>query len=1524
MKKQLLLLLLAMLGWGAAHAQIPDGSVAPDFNATDLDGNSYNLYSMLDSGYTVYLDFSATWCGPCWSYHNSGALKDLYDDYGPQGTNEVRVFFLEGDAATNLSCLYGPAGCNGGTQGNWVAGTPYPIIHQQGPTIANSYQINYFPTVFCVCPYSRKVYEAGTLPASALYSFKDDVCAPPPLIVSLNSATSVRCFGTNTGALDIQPEGGAPPYTYAWSNGATTQDLNNIPAGSYSVTVSGLQGTQGVLEDLEVEGPAEPLELMVENSTPMGCNGIMATATVAANGGWNANYSYNWQNGQFGETGYNLGVGNHVVSVTDDNNCKVSLTINVAPAVNPTAVVATPGTITCAQPSIQLNGSGSSSGDNIEYTWLPGVGGNIVSGGNTTMPIVDAPSAYTIQVKDIVTGCISFASKTVAANIDPPTADAGPAQAISCAAPETTLQGSGSSGSNFTYLWTATAGGNIVSGGNTLTPLVNAAGTYTLQVTNGTNGCTSSAATSVTGTPAPTLATTSGALNCIVSNLTLATTTNAASPTFVWTGPNGFSSTEQSPTVNLSGSYNVVVTDSITTCTSTATANVTSNISAPGASAMGNTLTCVVNSVMISGTTPDTNAIFAWTGPNNFMSSLQNPTVDTAGTYNLVVTDTLNGCTSTAAAIVTMNNTPPTASAATPGNLNCSVLQMQLNGTGSSQGANFTYAWTATNGGNIVSGENSQTPLVNAAGTYAILVTNTTNGCTQTASTNVALSPNVLASIESQSNVLCNGAANGAATAIGTGGNGSFTYLWSNDATTASITGLSVGTYVVVVTDAENCSASVSVAITQPGVLSANASSTGQTAFGENDGTATANPSGGTAAYTYLWGNGSTDQKISDLAPGNYNVVVTDANGCTAVQTVTVNSFNCFLSATISGSNIACNGANNGSAAVLVSGGADPFTFVWSNGETSQSVSNLNAGSYTVEILDGNSCPAVFSIQITEPALLDANIAATAESATGANDGSATASPTGGTGTYTFAWSNGETTQTIQDLVPGTYTVLVTDENGCTSEQSIEVSSFLCAISAQNSIVNVTCAGAANGSITVSLQGGEAPFNFNWSNGGSTATINNLTGGTYTVEVSDANGCAFSTSAEVVEPLPLSAVELETQHPLCPNDASGSATASISGGTEPYTFLWSNGASGNILSNAAAGNYTVQATDANGCQSSAAVSLVATDNQAPTVSAQNATLALNANGMVSVSLANLNAQFSDNCGIATTSISPQSFDCSKIGQQTVTLTVTDLSGNTATATATVNVVDNSVPVLTCPEDILTCSYDNVVLYGSPVAEDNCLLAGNGQWLVDGPASGSVFPEGTTVISYTYTDASGNAGSCEFKVIVTEAVEFTNVNVNNDVNNQQVGSIDVTVDGGTGPYQYEWTDESGNVLSNTEDVTGLGSGTYQVQVTDANGCVYVQEDIKLENTVSAKEPAWLTGVSIQPNPANGFTDVVFGLPVSTTLELSLVDATGRVLFTDISEQESVVRIDCSNLPGGVYLLRFRTGQAFGVRKLVVNR
>ena len=161
--KKITFLILLLLSFSQGNAQIADGSVAPDFTVTDINGNVHTLSTYLNAGKTVIMDVSATWCGPCWSYHNTHALEDIYNSYGVNGSNEVVVLFVEGDASTTLANLNG----TGNTQGNWVAGTPYPIIDDA--SISSLYQIAYFPTVFRICP-NGLVYEIGALSASGIKS----------------------------------------------------------------------------------------------------------------------------------------------------------------------------------------------------------------------------------------------------------------------------------------------------------------------------------------------------------------------------------------------------------------------------------------------------------------------------------------------------------------------------------------------------------------------------------------------------------------------------------------------------------------------------------------------------------------------------------------------------------------------------------------------------------------------------------------------------------------------------------------------------------------------------------------------------------------------------------------------------------------------------------------------------------------------------------------------------------------------------------------------------------------------------------------------------------------------------------------------------------------------------------------------------------------------------------------------------------------------------------------------------------
>ena len=224
------------------------------------------------------------------------------------------------------------------------------------------------------------------------------------------------------------------------------------------------------------------------------------------------------------------------------------------------------------------------------------------------------------------------------------------------------------------------------------------------------------------------------------------------------------------------------------------------------------------------------------------------------------------------------------------------------------------------------------------------------------------------------------------------------------------------------------------------------------TTCGNATGSATATPTGGVGPYTYLWSNSGTTATVNNLAAGTYTVTVTDANSCTQVSTVIINNSNGPSTSNTSVTNVSCNGAANGSITITPSGGTSPYTYMWSNSATTATVTGLAGGVYTVTVSDATLCTAIASVTITEPSALATNATASNESCQSCSDGSATATPTGGTSPYTYAWSNGGTTQTINFLAPGTYTVTVTDANGCTQNQTVTVAPFIVGI---NDVVDI-------------------------------------------------------------------------------------------------------------------------------------------------------------------------------------------------------------------------------------------------------------------------------------------------------------------------------------------------------------------------------------------------------------------------------------------------------------------------------------
>ena len=307
-------------------------------------------------------------------------------------------------------------------------------------------------------------------------------------------------------------------------------------------------------------------------------------------------------------------------------------------------------------------------------------------------------------------------------------------------------------------------------------------------------------------------------------------------------------------------------------------------------------------------------------------------------------------------------------------------------------------------------------------------------------------------------------------------------------------------------------------------------------------------------------------------------------------------------------SDVSCNGGDDGSVSLGIIGGTAPYTLVGYIGANNvllgqhipyaTIVTGLSAGSHTFLAVDANLCPVVAHTTVDEPTLLIADVVTSTDvSCNGGSDGTATVYATGGTTPYGYAWSNGQTTVTATGLSAGTHSVTVTDANGCQESEEVMIGEPDVLSLTENFTINVSCYGGSDGYIYMQTNGGTAPYNYNW--GGpvpqpiaNAEDAQNIAAGTYSVTVTDANGCTDSVEGIVItEPTELTVTIGNVNNADCAGNETGSATATAAGGTGSYTYAWSNGDITATASALHAGGYSVTATDANGCTAQASVSI---------------------------------------------------------------------------------------------------------------------------------------------------------------------------------------------------------------------------------------------------------------------------------------------------------------------------------------------
>uniref|UniRef100_UPI0035939800 T9SS type B sorting domain-containing protein n=1 Tax=Aquiflexum sp. TaxID=1872584 RepID=UPI0035939800 len=351
-----------------------------------------------------------------------------------------------------------------------------------------------------------------------------------------------------------------------------------------------------------------------------------------------------------------------------------------------------------------------------------------------------------------------------------------------------------------------------------------------------------------------------------------------------------------------------------------------------------------------------------------------------------------------------------------------------------------------------------------------------------------------------------------------------------------------------------------------------------------NDGRIKLNISGGKGAYTIQWSNGMTGSEITGLRAGVYTLFVIDENSCFESIAYTVTEPAEALTVTGQSSVELCLFTDVLELVINVTGGTAPYTYAWSNGATTKDLLNIAPGSYTVVVTDAKGCVTEGTYTVpppTSPLLVE--LTGKFGICTDGERGEVNATVSGGVGPYRFQWSNGATTSSITNLLPGNYSLTVTDRNGCTVTEDFEIAPPLNLRISLLNITSVSCFGGNNGSINIAINGGRAPFKINWSHGLQDQTFaSGLVAGVYSVTVEDALGCVTSAAYNIQEPEILN-MRGTVEDSKCAGDNRGIISLNVFGGTAPYTYRWSNGANNRVLRNLGPGTYSVVVTDRAGC-----------------------------------------------------------------------------------------------------------------------------------------------------------------------------------------------------------------------------------------------------------------------------------------------------------------------------------------------------
>ncbi|MEQ8325077.1 MAG: gliding motility-associated C-terminal domain-containing protein [Vicingaceae bacterium] len=1224
------------------------------------------------------------------------------------------------------------------------------------------------------------------------------VLAYDTLKLNIN-AYATTCASSCDGIASASVTGGLAPYDYFWSNGMSADSITNLCPGSYELTVTDALGCS-VSKMVNVIGAISPvLGLTVYHS---GCNLNNGGAKLNITGG-SAPYAVRWQNGTTTDSIFGLSSGIYSVDVWDSQGCMTSDTFFITDLTGPTVSTAVTNESCAATCDGKIVASASGTGP-FAYQWTPSFFSN------PTLNSVNGlcPGSYYLSVTD-GNGCRSISEQVVSPGKDlsvefdlsPPSCngacDAGIIANVLGGLPP------------YSYQWSTSS---VQKGISNV-----CAGTYTLTVIDA-NACSISRSVEI-GDAEPI------SVSLITSNLSCYDQCDGSITSIVQGGGGKYtytwSTTANSEDISnlCEGSYWLQVADE-NACVASDTISIANGIpidatfsTTPAGCGQCN------GSINVSSS-----------GGNGIPYSLLWSTGDTtnvisdlaAGIYSVEISDN-QGC-SQEFKIGLSNSAGPVISDTAVGE----SCFNSCDGVGSvnvisSQGP-YSVLWNDPAMQKTDSAKNLCPSI------YFYSVTDST-GCVTYDSVSVSASDELAISY-ALLQPTCQGSNDGSITANVTGNQGPVSFLWSTSDTTSVIDTIGAGTYWVLVNDSSGCSKTDTIELNEPAQLAVAFGVTLPSCFNSCDAMVSVQVTGGTAPYTYAWndpGNQSSPVAFG-LCPGYALVTVTDAKNCSFTDSVLVTAPSAIALTPIL-TNPSCLNGDNGNISVSASGGQAPFQFSWSNGFKGNSISGLEAGSYTVTAIDANQCVYQGTYILNNPGNpININFNRTLPTCNSGN-GSIAAVVTGGSGNYSFIWNTvpSQTTSTATGLWAGIYAITVTDNiSGCIREETVFLNNTGGPV-LTSSVVNDPCPNACQGQATVHT--GTGNFSYLWDDKSSQtdSTAFTLCPGVYIVRVTNnTTGCiSFDTVTVGVDTFRVDV--LNSKAVSCFGNCDGSALASAVGGLPPYNYSWSTipPETTPSVQNLCGGIYSITASDSNSCSSLAAVSIhePAALELIPVV-LSDATCSGLCDGVASLNIQGGSGPYtvywngkqglniaSNLCpGQNLVEVVDRNF-CSVI--DTIIITgATPIAANAVTINPSCGEYNGSI-------SLTPSGGKGPYFYSWSTGESASVISG----LFAGIYSVSITDVNGCSSSFTFFLNNPNAPLLSF--------DKNTVKCNGDCN----GVARVTTIGGVSPFTYRWDHVP---ISTLDSLTGLCSGNYFVKVTDATGCIAFGSD-------TVFEPAVLDGV-----------------------------------------------------------------------------